>query len=86
LRDEPELTARRSGTTFLSTEGADDGIPHGFDDLATSAFASEYDRSTLTWPEIEVWYRAHLAGIRWPDPTLVASGEGLLFRRESSSG
>jgi hypothetical protein len=82
LRSGPGFTRHPPQTTVLSTEGADAGEPHGFDQLETAAFASEYDRCAATWPEIEAWYRAHLGTLGWPEPALVASGEGLLFKRE----
>jgi hypothetical protein len=82
LRSRPEFAAHPPETTVLSSEGADEGERHGFDQLETAAFASEYDRSASTWPEIEAWYRAHLGALGWPEPMLVAGGDGLLFQRE----
>jgi hypothetical protein len=67
--------------TVLSSEGADEGEPHGYDLLET-AFASEYARCASTWLEIGAWYRAPTGHVGLARADAGRGRRGLLFKRE----
>jgi hypothetical protein len=80
LRALPEWTERPPGTVVLSADGADEGVPHGFDNLETSAYASDYNRATSSWAAIASWYQDHLARLGWVGSPVGPGGDALIFR------
>lgn len=64
LRATPEWE-RYPNAVVLHTDGADEGVGHGFDNLDPSAYINAYLRTDASWREIVEWYCGRLASLGW---------------------
>ena len=64
LRQMPEWE-HYPGADVLYSDGADEGVGHGFDQLDPSAFIRAYFQTEDSWADVVEWYRARLESLGW---------------------